>query len=49
MKVTRVGPVLVAWCVEFTRGLRKAGTLVAPIADLPKCNLQSYLNYDSRP
>lgn len=40
----RAGPVLVARCVEFTKGLRKAGTLAATITDLPKCNPRSYLN-----
>lgn len=45
----RVRPVLEAWCVEFTKGLRKVGTLVATISSLPECNLKSYLDYNSRP
>lgn len=44
-----MGLVLVAWCVKFTKGLRKAGTVMATTTNLPKCNLKSFLDWDSRP
>lgn len=40
-----MGLALVACCVEFTKGLRKAGALVATVTYLPK----SYLDWESKP